>query len=98
MALPPEFDEALSKALGDCKPRTEGEVIKIVEDVLLDLNIDHAHWDEAMEIKKDLAWARETRVRCDNMKTKSLGIVITAVVMGLITVIGLGLKEWLHHG
>ena len=98
MALPAEFEEALAKALGDCKPRTEPEIINIVEDVLADLGMDHSHWEEAAEIKKDLAWVRDARTRCDNMKTRSLTATITAVVVGLITIIGLGIKEYLHHG
>ena len=82
----------------ECKPRTREQVIEIVENVLLDMNIDHKHWEEAAEFRKDLAWLRDTRGRCESVKSKGLGVVITALVIGILTILSFGFREWYIHG
>jgi hypothetical protein len=98
MSLPPDLEDNLARALTDCEPRTDAEIIKVVEKVLNDMGLDHVHWEEIQEVKKDLVWVRDARTRCDGLKNKSLGIFATAIILAIVTVMGLGIKEWFEHG
>ena len=89
------FDAALAKALVGCHPRTDKEILAIVEDVLEEFGIDHTHWEEVSEVRKDMAWVREARVRCDVVKNNGLGSVATAIVMAVMALLALGAKVWL---
>jgi hypothetical protein len=99
MPLPPEIELHLSRELAKCKqPRTDAEIIKIIEDVLMDLTIDHSHWEEAQEFRKDLAWLRDTRARCESMKTKGLITIVSVIVAGILSLVAFGFKEFIEHG
>ena len=90
-----KFEADLAKELAKCKPKTNEEIIYIVECVLKDYGIDHKHWQEVKEIKKDLAWIRDARTRCDSLKSHGLGTIATVLVIGFATLVTLGVKLWI---
>ena len=98
MSLPLELEENLAKALVNCEPRTDKEIIAIVEDVLNDMGLDHMHWEEVQALKKDLSFVRETRLRCEDIKSRTIWVAVSVVVIGVVTILVLGFKEWFSNG
>jgi hypothetical protein len=99
MPLPPEIELHLAKELSKCEPpRSDAEIISIIEDVLMDVNIDHAHWEEAQAIRKDLAFLRDTRERCEGVTGKAIVTVVGTMIAGIVFIIALGIREWIEHG
>ena len=90
-----DIENALARKLAECKPRTDEEILKVVEDVFHDFGFDHKHWEEVAEVKKDLNWVRDARKRCDMFKGKFFGSIIGAIATGILVLLTLGFHEWL---
>ena len=89
------LDDKLAKELLRRKPRTNAEIIDVVEDVLRDFGLDHEHWEEVSEIRQDLNWVRDTRRRCDVVKGKTFGTIIGAIVTGILVLLTIGFNSWI---
>ena len=98
MPLPPELELELSRRIVDCEPRSDAEILRLVEEVLLDFGLDHAHWCETSEVRKDLHWVRDTRLRCETFQLRMIITVATLSVVALLSIIVLGFREWIQHG
>ena len=90
-----DFEQALAEGLAKCKPRTDKEILELVERVLKDYGLEHKYWCEVQEVRKDLAWTREARKRCDQLKGGGLGALSTAIVTGVLVLLVLGAKLWI---
>ena len=88
------LEDKLARKLAECKPRTNEEIVCVVEGVLKDFGFNHEHWEEMQEVKRDLVWIREARKRCDMFKGKAFGSLIGAIVTGILVLLTLGAHEW----
>ena len=93
-----EFDKRLASELVKCQPRTDAEIIEIVERILLDCGIGHKHFTEMTEVRRDLVWVRDARLRCEKWKTTAMGTVLGGTALALLTIIAMGIREWIEHG
>lgn len=92
------FEESLARELAKCRPRTDEEIVRVAEKVLSDCGIDHHHWEEVQEVRKDLAWVRDARTRCDKMKQHGLSTGMSMAILAILTLLGLGVKGWFFYG
>lgn len=105
---PNEISRAQMEALA------ETVASKVVEEMLIELGIDHAHPLEVQhdflalremrvlltdkEFQADLSQLRKWRLSMESMGSRSALAIITLLISGFAAIIVLGIRSWIHPG
>lgn len=76
---------------------TEAQVEQAVERAIMKAFRDIGFREgDTFEVRKDLMFLREWRQTCEQVRTKGTFTVIGLVVTGLVALLVIGFKGWLH--
>lgn len=82
----------ITEVLDQARPRRE-VIRETVHETLIELGVDY---EEPMEMQKDFQHLREWRITMEQAKSKSVMATVGFLIAGLVALIWLGIKTFLH--